>query len=361
MDTAEAALDLWRLAAEARELPDIAAILTASACFAAAHTRLARTEPGRQFLARWDGYMFRHGHHTRGEVDVYNPRWSERPDYVLDLLRGYLVGMGTVDALALREQRRAERTTLVTDCRRRLGHPLLRLAFDFVICKAQRGLALRENFKSEAVRAIAVARRVLLELGQRLARRGVLRDPDDVFFLDLAELEPVQAGRATFDVAATIATRRAEHARNRQLTPPPVIIGRFNPDRATSVLPPTAIPGGSRSGPPSELRGLAVSPGLVTGRARVILRSDGEERVLPGEILVAPFTDPGWTPYFLTAAAVVMDMGGMLSHGSIVAREYGLPAVVNVGPATQLISTGQWLEVDGNRGVVRLLGPTPGP
>jgi pyruvate,water dikinase len=102
-----------------------------------------------------------------------------------------------------------------------------------------------------------------------------------------------------------------------------------------------------------------VSAGRVAGRARVILRADANERVQPGEILVAPFTDPGWTPYFVAAAGVVMDMGGMLSHGSIVAREYGLPAVVNVGPATQIIRTGQWLEVDADRGVVTVLDTAP--
>jgi pyruvate,water dikinase len=102
-----------------------------------------------------------------------------------------------------------------------------------------------------------------------------------------------------------------------------------------------------------------VSAGIVTGRARVILRSDADERVQPGEILVAPFTDPGWTPYFVPAAGIVMDMGGLLSHGSIIAREYGIPAVVNVGPATQIIRTGQWLEVNADQGVVKVLDAAP--
>jgi phosphoenolpyruvate synthase/pyruvate phosphate dikinase len=88
----------------------------------------------------------------------------------------------------------------------------------------------------------------------------------------------------------------------------------------------------------------------------VFLSADTDEPVLPGEILVAPFTDPGWTPYFVPAAGIVMDMGGLLSHGSIIAREYGIPAVVNVGPATQIIRTGQIIEVDGEKGEVRILG-----
>jgi pyruvate,water dikinase len=129
-----------------------------------------------------------------------------------------------------------------------------------------------------------------------------------------------------------------------------VIVGRFDP----TAFVPDAVDRGTK-----VFHGLGVSAGTATGRARVILRSDAHERVQPGEILVAPFTDPGWTPYFVPAAGIVMDMGGMLSHGSIVAREYGIPAVVNVGPATQIIRTGQWLEVDADRGVVKVLDAAP--
>lgn len=97
-------------------------------------------------------------------------------------------------------------------------------------------------------------------------------------------------------------------------------------------------------------QGIPVFPGLVTGRARVILLGNDQEQLTPGEILVAPFTDPAWTPYFVTAAGVIMDQGGILSHGSTVAREYGLPCVTNVGNATKHIHTGDLIQVDGNRG-----------
>jgi pyruvate,water dikinase len=125
-----------------------------------------------------------------------------------------------------------------------------------------------------------------------------------------------------------------------------VVKGRFDPRQAVPAVVDVNA---------EVLTGLGVSAGIVTGPARVILRADAGETVLPGEILVAPFTDPGWTPYFITAAGIVMDQGGLLSHGSIVAREYGIPAVVNVGAATRIIKTGQTLQVDGNRGVVKIL------
>ena len=103
------------------------------------------------------------------------------------------------------------------------------------------------------------------------------------------------------------------------------------------------------------MRQRASSPGIAQGRARVVVSNTDDVVVLPGEILVAPFTDPGWTPYFVAAAGVVMDFGGMLSHGSVVAREYGVPAVVNVGAGTKRIRTGQRVRVDGNAGVVTIL------
>jgi rifampicin phosphotransferase len=138
----------------------------------------------------------------------------------------------------------------------------------------------------------------------------------------------------------------AAFERDRLLSPPAVVVGRFRAE---------AVAAEAVEGSLERLTGLGVSPGEVTGPARVILRADTDERVLPGEILVAPFTDPGWTPYFQLAAGLVTDLGGVLSHGSIVAREYGLPAVVNVAHATRLIRTGDQLHVDGTRGEVRIL------
>jgi pyruvate,water dikinase len=126
-----------------------------------------------------------------------------------------------------------------------------------------------------------------------------------------------------------------------------VVVGSFDPARHR---PPPFDPQAT------VLAGLAVSAGVVVGPARVILQTDPDARVLPGEILVAPHTDPGWTPHFLTAAGLVTDLGGQLSHGSVIAREYGLPAVVNVRFATRLIRTGQRICVDGDRGRVVILG-----
>jgi phosphoenolpyruvate synthase/pyruvate phosphate dikinase len=127
-----------------------------------------------------------------------------------------------------------------------------------------------------------------------------------------------------------------------------VVVGRFDPDEYVPE-PETAVAGAD------VLHGVAASAGMATGAARLILRADTDEQVRAGEILVAPFTDPGWTPYFVPAGGIVTEQGGLLSHGSIIAREYGIPAVVNVPAATSVITTGQKLQVDGNRGVVTIL------
>jgi pyruvate,water dikinase len=187
---------------------------------------------------------------------------------------------------------------------------------------------------------------MLLELGKKLADKGVLKNQDDIFFLRLEEIESVAHGKADFDIHQVIKDRRAEYDKNSLISPPDVIFGKFDPDKYVPGPVDTDV---------EKLTGLAVSPGVATGKARVILRADGDHHVLAREILVAPFTDPGWTPYFLPAAAIVMDQGGMLSHGSIIAREYGIPAVVNVGSATKIIKTGQTVQVDGNLGVVRII------
>jgi pyruvate,water dikinase len=337
MDSAAAGQLFWRLAAGAPL--EVAAVLREALDFTAVEARLRETADGRAFLAAWEAELARHGHHARAELDVARPRWAEQSDYVLDMVRAQLDMLPTLDWAATQRQRAAERDALLAASLRTLN-PLRRAIFRGVLARAQRGLAMRENLKSEGIRLLAAERRALRELATRLATRGILQEADDIFFLYLEELPDALRG-----TLPDLAARKAAHAYHGTLNPPPVVVGAYRPE---DDLPPPPL--GAR-----ELRGLPVCPGVTEGPARVILNIDTHTVVQPGEILVAPFTDPGWTPYFLPAAAIVVDMGGLLSHGSIVAREYGIPAVVNVGPATRLITTGQRLRVDGTRGVVTLL------
>lgn len=343
--SADAGLALARLGRMGHEEPAVAEALRSSTTWAEVRMRLEEAGPdGVAFHKAWLEFLAEHGHHARGELEFGSPRWAECPDDVLAMVVGLLdvpLADDIVSAHAARGKQAAaeEKRVLAT-----LG-PLARVRFRWLLRNARAGARMRENLKNEGVRVLAAGRQALLALGASMAERGVFETADDILFLERAEVAPVRAG--TLDAGPLVASRRADYDRNRTLTPPPVVIGEWDgvahsPDLETPFEP-------------DELTGLGVAAGVARGPARVIRSLQSSERVLPGEVLVAPFTDPGWTPYFIPAAAIVVDMGGMLSHGSIIAREYGIPAVVNVGPATTIISTGDLVEVDGSHGVVRIL------
>jgi phosphohistidine swiveling domain-containing protein len=343
--SAEAGIELWRLGRLATGSAELREVVLSAAPWAEVRPRLANSEAGRDFLARWDRFLHLHGHHARGEMDMFNPRWREQPDYVLGVVRNFINTGSKADPEADQRRHAEERNRLRAELLGRLRNPVKRRVFGYVVRQAQFSAAIRENVKDAAIRIFADTRELVVALGHRLAARGVIAEADDMFFLWLEEIAPIVGGNAGFDVRARIAERKAEYERNLAISPPAIVVGRYDPAKHL----PDVIDSTSK-----ELTGLAVSPGIVTGPARVILHA-GTEQVLPGEILVAPFTDPGWTPYFIPAAGIVMDQGGLLSHGSIVAREYGIPAVVNVGPATRMIKTGQMIQVDGDNGVVRIM------
>jgi len=346
MPVAEAGLALWRLAVLAHADRDTEAVVSSEKNRPEVRARLSRTEHGRKFLAAWDTFMAEHGHHCRGELELFNARWHETPDYIRGLVRGYLRSIGQSDPLENQRRLAEERERLIVQCRARLKNPIKRWIFSHSLRRAQELIVFREQLKNLGVRRFAFVRRVLLVLGQRLHEQGCFSCRDDIFFLEVSEIEPVATGSASFDWRERIKSRRREYEKNQKLHPPRVVNGRFDPN--APVWP-------AANADTKLLEGIPVSPGIVTGPARVILRTDDHEQVLPGEILIAPFTDPAWSPYFITAAGVIMEQGGVLSHGSIVAREYGLPAVTNVASATRVIRTGDLVQLDGNRGCVNVL------
>jgi pyruvate,water dikinase len=163
-----------------------------------------------------------------------------------------------------------------------------------------------------------------------------------VFLLTVDEVNQALRGGRT-DLAPLVRARRAEHARDVARAEPPIT---FVGVPSTIVMP---AEGGAR------LTGLGASSGVVEGKARVLRRIDELEALVPGEIIVAPTTDVGWTPLFLLAAGVVTELGGPLSHAAVVAREFGVPSVVNVEGVTRAVRTGDRLRIDGDRGTVDLL------
>ncbi len=275
------------------------------------------------------------------EIDIGVARWGEDPTHVIGALANYLAQDRPELAPDLQFERArsiAEQTitTLVARARAksRLRGALVGLAFG-----RMRALAgMREAPKFFIVRLLDRGRTLLQGVGTALQRAGRLATAEDVFMLTMPELQAALQGA---EARPIVRERQASCARERERRHLPRVLLSDGTDAETLLPAPTG----------DGLTGTPASAGRVTGRARVILDPAGA-RIEPGEILVAPSTDPGWTPLFLTAGGLVMEMGGAMSHGSVVAREYGIPAVVGVAHATARISTGQMITLDGGAGTV---------
>ena len=335
-------LGLGDLADVAREQPPVANALRDGASLA----DLEPVEGGDAFREAFDAFLDEFGHRGAGEIDLSRPRWREEPSMLLAVVRANLAEEAAGDhherirrladeaeAAAARLEARADHGPL-GPLRRRYVRWLVRTYRDTVY--------LREYPKQEAARAFTAWRTALLDAGEHLAADGRLDQPDDVWFLRKDELFAALDGEP---VDADIDARRREHARYAEMDAPPVLTSEGE-----------TIRGGADQGaaPEGALVGTGVSAGVVEGVARVV-RDPAAATVERGEILVARSTDPGWTPLFLNAAGLVSEVGGPVSHGALVAREYGLPAVVSVAEATKRIESGQRVRIDGSRGTVELL------
>jgi phosphohistidine swiveling domain-containing protein len=222
-------------------------------------------------------------------------------------------------------------------------------AFRRLLADAQHLVPIREEQTEELTIAWPVMRRAVLRIGEALAGRGLIAEADDVFFLTRAEALAALEG-VPLPSSVDVPARRSLRSEQARLVPPP-LVGRVNPmiQRVWDSFP------GLIGAAPSDhalVSGVPASPGRATGLVRVIRGPDEFDQLLPGEILVAPLTAPAWTPLFTRAAAVVTDVGSAAAHASIIAREYGIPAVVGCGDATARLRTGMRVIVDGTTGNV---------
>ena len=334
--TTEMDLRLWELATRIRTA-DVS--LNGNVDALAARYRAGTLPPAaQQGLAE---FLDRYGHRAVAEIDVGLPRWSEDPRHVLGVLINYQRlddPAKAPDAVFAAAARQAEEmvATLVSRVRGRLRRRAVRFALD----RARALTGLREFPKYYIVVVLAGVRTHLAAVGAELAAAGRIAANDDVFFLDLVETRAALGGADQRDV---VAARRAayDQEKRRRHVPRVLLSDGTEPERDLAAA---AVAEGSLVGTPA-------SAGTVTGPARVVLDPVGAH-LEPGEILIAPSTDPGWTPLFLTAGGLVMEMGGANSHGAVVAREYGIPAVVGVPDASTRINTGQQITVNGSTGVI---------
>ncbi|MGY1663829.1 PEP/pyruvate-binding domain-containing protein [Geodermatophilus sp. SYSU D00705] len=340
--TTEMDLELWDLATAVRDDEEAAAAVRREPAAAlAARARAGTLPPVLQTGLR--GFLDRYGHRAVAEIDVGVPRWAEDPTHVLGVLGNYL-RLDDPDRAPRRvfDRAAAEAEAMVatlTGRARRRGR-LRGAAVGLALDRARQLAGIRELPKALIVMVLARARGELLGIGADLAAGGRLVRAEDVCLLDVGEVAAALDGR---DVRDLVAARRADLDREMgRRHVPRVLLSDGTEPEARTGLPPAAD---------GALVGTPASAGTVTAAARVVLDPVGAH-LAPGEVLVAPSTDPGWTPLFLTAGALVMEMGGANSHGAVVAREYGIPAVVGLPEATSRFTTGQRLTVDGTRGLV---------
>ncbi|MET3173028.1 UNVERIFIED_ORG: phosphohistidine swiveling domain-containing protein [Arthrobacter sp. UYCu721] len=348
--TTEMDLELWRLAQVIRnDGGSRAAVTDRKPAELAKEFRTGQLPAVLQSgLARFLG---QYGHRAVAEIDVGMPRWSDDPTHILGVLANYLRLEGSALAPDAQFSNAAEEAEACVDrlvaearSRGRLRGTVVRAA----LRRARLFAGLRELPKYQLVVGLAEVRKQLTLAGTALAASGAVAEADDIFFLDLDEARAgFNSGTGTADLRDLVERRRADYALELERRHVPRVL-------LSDGTEPEAIPSGdaaAASTVPGALTGSPASAGVVTATARVILDPVGAH-LEPGEILVAPSTDPGWTPLFLTAGGLVMEMGGPNSHGAVVAREYGIPAVVGVPDATLRLSTGQEITVDGGAGTV---------
>ena len=339
--TTDMDLDLWQLTERVRADP------ASTAAFQATVAELIRSYADgtlpRVAQRGLTGFLTRYGHRAVAEIDLGIPRWRDDPRHLLGMIRNYLA----LDdpGLAPTAQFAAGKVTaeaMLAELVRRVGGPasLRGRLLGFALDRARQLVGLRESPKFLLVLQLALLRTQLDRVGEALVRRGALEAAGDIYFVDFAQ---ARAGLSGTDLRGVVAANRAAYdAELGRRHIPRILLSDGTEPEAT--MQPTDEPEGA-------LRGSPASSGIITATARVVLDPVGAH-LEPGEILVAPSTDPGWTPLFLTAGGLVMEMGGSNSHGAVVAREYGIPAVVGLADATHRIRTGDLITLDGAAGLV---------
>lgn len=333
--TIEANHALEALATRVRSDPQLAEAITICAP-ENLQKELRGQAAGQSFLAELDQFLEEYGHREVVLSTAFQPTWKDDPAIVLEMLKGMVMAGAS---------HKTGEPAWATARDELLKHPLLKIAplrtaMLNLIADGRAFWQIREDTHFEATRILPILRRTFLEMGRRLSDAGVLDRPEEVFHLKFGELETVSDDRPLAPELVArlhmlVSTRKARRA---ELEGSPLIDPRLY----------------RQSEPEGEvlLRGAAGSAGTAAGPVRVVHNVSEFGKLRSGDVLVAPYTNPAWTPLFQRAAAVVVDGGAAGSHAAIVAREYGIPAVMGTIDGTQKLQDDQWVQVDGTRGVV---------
>ena len=311
--------------------------------------QLRQSVAAKPVLQMLEAFLQKHGHRCPNEEEWLHPRWADAPEQVIELVAAYLRPDHQLNPVETEAKQRQRREEAVAHVETHLD-PLRRSIFRIVLSRAQHAVRLRDNGKSYAIKASFPARRIAALFGERWANRGWLRQPEDFFFLTIPDVQriiandnPAAAGLDLF----TLAAKRRKAFESWFAIEAPEAIGADGKPMAWR---------NNNQSEEAVLQGIAVSGGYVRGAARVIHDPRAAMHMQPGEILVTRATDAGWTAIFPLLSGMVTEIGGQLSHAAILAREYGLPAVVDVHDATRLIRDGQIISIDGTTGRIYLDG-----
>jgi len=304
--------------------------------------KAAKLENSSAFMDALDIFLGHYGARGLSEIDIMVPKWYEEPISLLKVIASYLQkeeGSHRTQEKKLIEAREKATEKLLS----RSKGLRKRLAIRLIYVMAN-GSILREHHKFSVLQVFRIAKEMLKKMATQLVETQKLAHPDDIWFLNWYEL--IQIWDAEPEKYVKLAAeRRTAFPRYQKMTPPLVI---------TSEGETPIVKYEMADAPEGALLGNPVSMGVFEGTVRII-HDPQTESLNPGEILVATFTDPGWTPLFINAGALIMEIGGAMTHGSVVAREYGIPAIVGVSDAMTKLQTGQRVRVDGNRGIVEVI------
>lgn len=352
---------LWALSRKVKADPELDMLIRETD---AAHVMgmLAHSETGRAFIPEIETYLEQFGKRSDTVTELADPSWIEEPKTAIELLKHYLSESAEDPDIHWRELI-AERERLVAEARGKIeSYPeAVKGQFEMLLEGGQQGHRIEEDHNWWLdQQGLHRLRRVFLEVGNRFAAAGVIAEPSDIFYLTIDEIREVAAAGMTGDRKAQIAAEKADMERWAGVSAPPWVGTDYGPPPDNPVGNAISKFFGNPPRPPSEenpdvFGGTPGSAGKVRATARVIIKLEDAGKLNQGEILVTATTSPPWTPLFATAGGIVTDTGGSLSHCAIVAREYGIPAVVGTGMATALVADGQMLEIDGDTGEVRLI------
>lgn len=349
-DSAEPPRAVWRLSRLVRASKDVGAEFDKGVNGLTARLRASSSADAKNFVAALDDFLFRFGSRGPAEWDVIALSWEAKPDVALAIVDRMRLMSDADDPAARRAEAVAERDRVLADVRAKLAGDAETLGtFEAGMRAAKLFLSARERYKANCIKLVGEIREPMREIARRLVADGLLNEVEHIFMLMADEVD--EFGIHPDRYTTKLAERHAGYLTLFDVEPPFAVDGKVAPisqwKKRTAAQVDIAKSG-------EVLRGVAASSGVATGTARVILDPAQLDDFEPGDVLIAPQTDPSWAPLFLAASAVVVNVGAVGSHAMIASRELGIPCVPSVEHATARIPNGVMVTVDGNAGTVTI-------